>query len=1044
MTTNAVEAPNREGIVSPETEKQFNRIFILNRGEIAFRILRTCQKMGIGAVVGFSDADANSLAVREALRLQKEDDRFAVAYLGASNQKESYMNYSNAADQAQAYGCQAVHPGYGFGAEEPEAAQAFLERGIKFIGPSPEVLVKTGDKANAIEIAKQLGIPTIPGSEILKNYWRGHRAARKLGYPVIAKATVGGGGHHEVIANNDQLHSIFPILQERMGNFYFEKYLTKTKHIEFQIAADQHGNVVCLGERDCSAQRDFQKVLEESPASAVAEETRKKMTEYAINMATVIGYENLCTVEFLYDCETGQCYFMEINPRLQVEHPVTEMQTNLDLVEMQIRIAQGEKLPEFQFQKTHVMETRIYAEGKDFKSDSGKIYHLQIPEGNGVRTDVGYEEDDTIPSEYDKTMLKIIVEAPTRQEAITKMAMALHNFEATGVATNKEFLLWLISQPDFVDNKITTNFIKDTWEQHKQQGFRDLSPFLGTGNFEEDPIPRRLVAEALPQNFVYIRRGSPRNYIDEIIAFQRSHPDSCAYRPGWWEKDGIKFALGIWDYSAFGGTLGAEEGNAVMAHFEKASKLGLPLLMVINSGGARQQENSLALQQMDAMVANARRYQVPFFGILYINSFGGINASIAEQADVKFIIEGGEAGLTGPDIIQNTQGEQQDRSHYAAHSSGSHAWYRNTDLVVANPGEAIERFMHLLSILKSGNSITKEGAFIYPKQLSTIDSIAPLYRAPQHFRFKALVTDFSHFAGHLLSRLRNRREVSSEQEEHSNEDIQKLLDSAYRPTSAEFLSEELGVFDSIAPLSNMILVEEAHQYPPIIGAIARLNGRPMMVLGQQAQRRKVDGHYVKEYVGIRPEDLNWARRKVVLADRLGIDITLLADTSGAAADERAEQGGIQREISYFLSATYDAGVNVYSFLHGYNGSGGGLTFARRVNWSGETSNAQSRVSDSRVMARILNGHQPTAQELSSIINQSRDSRPEIRLAMGLTDEVIYEPPGGTQTNPFVVARQLRTSLGKVADVHQNYTRAQTQEEKYQRSISAAQFATRPL
>lgn len=1039
-----VEATSSERVASPETEKRFNRIFILNRGEIAVRILKTCQKMGIGAVVGFSDADANSLAVREALRLQKEDDRFAVAYLGESPPSESYMNYQKAADQAHAYGCQAVHPGYGFGAEKSEAAQAFLERGIKFIGPSPEVLVKVEDKVSAIEIAKQLGIPTIPGSELLKNYWRARRAARKLGYPVIAKPPGGGGTGKGVIENKDQLDVVFPALLERFGDIYFEKYLTNAKHIEFQIAADQHGNVVCLGDRDCSAQRKFQKVLEESPASATPEEARKKMTEDAIKMAKVIGYENLCTVEFLYDCEANQYYFMEVNPRIQVEHPVTEMRTNQDLVEMQIRIAQGEKLSEFQLQNNHVIEVRVYAEGRDFGPDSGKIYHLQIPEGDGVRTDVGCEEGDTIPSEYDKTILKIIVSTPTRQEAITKMAMALHGFEATGIATNKEFLLWLISQPDFMNNTVTTAFVEDAWSKYQQQGFRDISPFLQGGNFVEDPIPRRLVPEALPQNLVYVRRGIQRNYIEEITAFQRRNPESCAYRLGYYERDGIKFALGIWDYSVFGGTLGVEEGNAVMAHFEKASRLSLPLLMVINSGGARQQENSLALQQMEAMVAIARRYKVPYFGILYINSFGGINASIAGQADIKFIIEGGEAGLTGPDIIRNTQGEQQDRSHYAAHSSGSHAWYRTIDLVVADPGEALERFMHQLSILKPGKSITKEGGYIYPKQISTIDSIAPLYRAPQHFRFKALVKDFSHFAGHLLTRLRSHRETSGGQKELSNEEIQRILDDAYRPTSAEFLSKELGVFDDIAPLSNMILVEEALQYPPIIGAFVRLRDKPMLVLGQQAQRRKVNGHFVKEYLGIRPEDLAWARRKVELADRLGIDVTLLADTSGAAADERAEQGGITDEISFFLGITHDVGVNVNSFLHGQNGSGGGLTFARPVNWAAETSYARSHVADPKVMARILYGHQPTPQELSSVVNQLRDSRPEIRLAMGLIDRVIQEPPGGTQTDPFMVARQLREFLTEAVETHKGYTRAQTQEERFRRSIKPAQFATRVL
>lgn len=1033
-----------EVLPSPEVEKSIHRVLILNRGEIALRILKVCQSLNIGAVVGFSKADASSLAVREALKMQQTDARFGVAYLGDSPAHLSYANFKGAVDSAIAYGCNAIHPGYGFTAEDPKAAQAFIDEGIRWIGPSPDAMRKLGDKANARRLAKELRIPIIRGTDVLKDEKQALSRARRLKFPVMLKASNAGGGHGiRRIHNEEELHKEFPNLSEQYQEVYLEKDIPG-KHIEIQIAADQHGNVVFLGDRECSAQREFQKVLEESPSSAPKNKVQS-MEEDAIRFVRATGYENLVTIEFMYDPNRGRYYFLEANTRIQVEHPVTEMRIGQNLIEMQFRISQGEPIPAIEFKNNHVIEVRHYAEKpqQGFEQVAGTLHNLAIPQGEGIRFDSGYEEGDTIAKDYDRTLAKTIVEGQTKEEATQRLAIALHEFD-TNVPNNKEFLLWLISQPEFVRSSLTTTFIEEAWPAYQRLRVREVVPFLEEGEFQEQPIPRRLDTTKLPQNMINERDGRQRNYFQEVEEFQNRYPEGCAFRFGIYEEAGIRLALGFWDYSRHGGTLGAEEGNAVAALLELASKEKLPVVMFTNSGGARQQEDTLALQQMDFMVAAKRWFRVPMMYNIFCGGAGGVHVSIAQRANTQYMLADTTSGFTGMNILANILGQKPNEMKSTVQSTTDHFWNRNIDLIVQTPREALERILYEQSILELGSAVKTKGLFIPPPRFRTFDSDVPLFTAPSHYRYQAIIAEIGHFGHKMLDRLKHRREIPTQLKELTNAEREALVMDPYRPTAAEFLLPEMGTFDAISPFSNMSLVEgQTYQYPPIIGAYARLSNRRYLVLGQQPQRRNEYGVETKVYKAPGPEDFEWAKKKVRESDHddLVDEILLFADTTGGDASEKAEAGGIMAGISDFIDVVHEIGKPATSVLLGVNGSGGGITFARPLNRAAEFSNALSTVAAVRVMHYITTLQWPTEQQRIALLNSLKDSRPEVRLSMHFIDEVLQEPPGGIQTDPLLGGRLLKGFLTRTSIIYGGKTEAQIRRERYERSRNAAQFAT---
>ena len=440
------------------------RILIANRGEIAVRVIRACRKLGIETVAVYSQADKDSMHVQLA---------DVAVCIGPPPSKDSYLNILNILSTAHITQVDAIHPGYGFLAENAHFADVCQECGFVFIGPPPDAIRKMGDKAAAKETMRVAGVLVVPGSEgLLNDVDTAVRLAEHIGYPVLIKASAGGGGRGMRIAQNrEELASAFGTAQAEArsafgdGSLYLEKFIGRARHVEIQVLADAHGNVVHLGERDCSMQRRHQKLIEESPSPAVNAELRTRMGEAAKRAAKAVGYVNAGTVEFLLD-EQGDFYFMEMNTRIQVEHPVTEMVTGVDLVEQQIRVASGEALPFSQRDikiTGHAIECRINAEDPDkkFMPSPGKIVRYTPPSSNGARIDTHVYTGYSVPPYYDSLLAKLVVHEQTRREAIYTMLRTLDECVIDGIATTIPFHKKLLQHKGFQDGRVHTKFVEE-------------------------------------------------------------------------------------------------------------------------------------------------------------------------------------------------------------------------------------------------------------------------------------------------------------------------------------------------------------------------------------------------------------------------------------------------------------------------------------------------------------------------------------------------------------------------------------------------------
>ena len=440
------------------------KVLIANRGEIAVRVIRALQELDIATVAVYSEADEDSLHVRLA------DEAYCI---GPASALDSYLNIPSIMSVAELTGAEAIHPGYGFLAENGDFAEVCESHGVKFIGPAAEVISLMGDKARARRTMKEAGVPVVPGTEGgVSDVGEAFQAAEEIGYPVIVKAASGGGGKGmRIVKSSDELENAFQTASSEAGaafgdeTLYIEKFLEDPRHIEFQILADEHGNVVHLGERDCSIQWRHQKMIEEAPSQVLSSELREKMGQTAVRAAEAVDYKNAGTVEFLYD-GADNFYFMEMNTRIQVEHPVTEMITGIDIVKEQIRIASGREL-EYEQEEINfsgaALECRVNAENpaKDFRPSPGKVKQYIVPGGSGVRIDSSVYPDYYINPFYDSMVAKLITRGNDRQEAIATMKRALQEFHIEGVKTTIPFYLQIMDEEDFVSGNYTTRYIKD-------------------------------------------------------------------------------------------------------------------------------------------------------------------------------------------------------------------------------------------------------------------------------------------------------------------------------------------------------------------------------------------------------------------------------------------------------------------------------------------------------------------------------------------------------------------------------------------------------
>ena len=439
------------------------KVLIANRGEIAVRIIRACREMGIRTVAIYSEVD------KDALHVKLADQAICI---GPAKSSKSYLNMKAILEAACLTGADSIHPGFGFLSENANFAKICEDMGIKFIGPNHELIELLGNKSKAKETMKNAGVPVVPGSNgLIYSKDEAVKLAEKIKYPVILKASAGGGGRGIRIAHNkEELEKAYSLVKQEAkvsfndDSIYMEKFIENPRHVEIQVLADEHGNGIHLGERDCSVQRRNQKIIEETPAMIIDDETRKKMGEVAVKAVKEIGYTNAGTIEFLVD-KNKDFYFMEMNTRVQVEHPVTEMVTGIDIIKEQIKIASGEKL---EFEQKDVkfegysMEARINAENpeKNFMPCPGTITGLHVPGGNGIRVDTAIYSGYTVPPTYDSMLAKIIVHGKTREEAIAKLKSAVAEFVIEGIVTNIDFILKILNNENFKKNNYDTSFIQ--------------------------------------------------------------------------------------------------------------------------------------------------------------------------------------------------------------------------------------------------------------------------------------------------------------------------------------------------------------------------------------------------------------------------------------------------------------------------------------------------------------------------------------------------------------------------------------------------------
>lgn len=464
--------------ISTPQNAPFKKILIANRGEIAIRVTRACRELGINTVAVFSDAD------RESLHVFLADEAY---HIGPSPSKESYLNYKKIIEVAKKANVDAIHPGYGFLSENPIFVRACKEAGITFIGPTPENMESMGDKLSAKALMKKAGVPLVPGSDGgVETVEEAIQIAKKIGLPIIIKATAGGGGKGmRVVRHESEIESAFRACRSEGQNYfanptvYIERFINDPKHIEIQVFGDTHGNVVHLFERECSVQRRHQKIIEESPSPSVPMDVKLKMGDCAVRAAKSIGYVGAGTIEFIFDNQTKEFFFMEMNTRLQVEHPITELVIGVDLVKEQIFVAKGNKLSFKQEdikQKGHAIEARICAEDPTtYKPSPGLIRACRHPQGPFLRIDSyaypGYE----VPIYYDPMIAKVITWGDTREEAIDRMQRALAEFVLTGIKTNIVLHRTILGHEKFLDGSYTTQFIEKNFEVLEPQMFREVN-----------------------------------------------------------------------------------------------------------------------------------------------------------------------------------------------------------------------------------------------------------------------------------------------------------------------------------------------------------------------------------------------------------------------------------------------------------------------------------------------------------------------------------------------------------------------------------------
>ncbi|MBU4098959.1 ATP-grasp domain-containing protein, partial [Patescibacteria group bacterium] len=943
------------------------------------------------------------------------------------------------------------------------------------LAANSDAMEKVGNKIKAREIAKKIKIgafstiPILEGTGNLQTFEECAKAAKQLGYPVMMKDPDTGGGMGNILVNNEaELQQAYATLRMNRNNkaLFLERYITRAVHVEVQIIADTLGNVVSLGERDCTLQRRSQKLIEESPSPHISNGMRKVLQSAAIAFAKHVNYRNVGTWEFLIDMDkkgrNGRAwYFMEVNPRIQVEHGVTEEQTGVDIIDSMIDIAEGKKLSFTQKQiqpKGHTIEVRVYAEKPEegFRQSFGRLQVLNYPLIRGVRIDKGYEQGDDMSPWFDPTICKLIAHGQTREETMQKLLLALSHLDILGVQNNRSFLMELLNTEEFKSAKVTTAFTENWWQKELQKKIYAIRGIVNRGTFAIQKSSKIFKPQLLPQQIsVPTRRSSELVSYSEYYDLQKKKSgQESAAEFGIVERDGIQFVLYELDDRFAAGTLGVAEGIA----FEDACRLAyakhLPLVTISRSGGARQHENTLSLFQMGATVHALNRYPSLFHVNIYSGGvYGGVPASFAGVADFQIGVNAKETkiGFTGPYIVAKTLGKQP--KNFSAEDSykelpeGTHTalhafQVRNIDVLSSSLEEASDKITHLLHILKISSAITDPS-----KVFATYEKIgfSQMHGTAQRFD-RPGVGVFVWLRNKISGLLWKRPKNGSNGKTNSYPALsiierRKVLMHADRPTAADLIDKNARIFDDATALTSVLHIDGAEQFPPIIAAVAQLNNTPVFVLGQQTQRvvDEKTGKRTKVYDPQKPADWEYCERMIGFAKKLQLPIILIGDTTGADCLPESEDRNQSHKIAHIIKDLDRYPYPIISINIGFKGSGGGETFIRPFDAAADFENALSYVSDPMVQYWILTGRwidknstPDKQQELSKFTEQLRDSTAESRMQTHQIDAIIKEGKGGAHVDPTIVADNLRSWLKKQLSLLEKYSTEELLSRRHER------------
>lgn len=1026
--------------------ERINKLFIATRGEIAARAGRTCETRRITAVIPYTFSDDNPIAGRMAD--QHQDDGWKLAPLPGTSQEENYTNRPLILKTAEMYGCDAIFLGYGFLSEDSEFIAMCEKAGMRTLSPSSSVMEAVANKINAREVAKKIrlgkfgrSIPVLEGTGNLSNYEDAVKASRSLGFPVMLKdPNLGGGNGNAVAGSEGELEEAYKRLRARPENtqLFMERFIARAAHVEVQIAADQYGNVITLGERDCTMQRRHQKVVEESPSPRISNRLRRDLQVAAIRFAQAVKYSGVGTWEFLVDLDRKDkhghslWYFLEVNPRIQVEHTVTEQQTGLDMVGLMIDIAEGRKLPVTQQDVKpagHSIQARVYAEDPDkgFVRSEGEVDVLSYPQTEGVRIDTAVEAGDRLSGWYDGTVLKAIAHGADREAARVKLVKILSEMAVAGVLTNRDFLVDLLNTPEFRNGQGTTVFVEQWHQQKLRDRITSLADFINNGTFISHQSSRLFNVGLLPQDIAVPQRrsGQLESYSSQLGQTQRKLGRDSAARFGILERNGIQMVVFELDFGYRAGTVGVQEGidftDACRLASGQASGRGysLPLVTISRSGGARQEENNFALFQMGAAVSALRRFPP----LVYINVYcgpvyGGVPASFAGVADFQMAVDSSDTkiGFSGPFIVAKDSGlnpaSTKAEDAYAVLPQGTHTplehyRYRNVHRLVKDLGEASDMITHMMHII----------APAAPK-FRPIESVGLRQAATDGFRFDRPDTLVRPWWGRISSiwHKRDSGKVDVSYPALTNAEKLKMILHGDRPTAADLIDIRSGLFDDAVLLGNPPMhFPDLEQYPPIIAAIASIDHLKIFILAHQTQR-KLDpktGQMSKGYQPQRPEDFEFAQEMISFARKLRLPLLLFGDTNGADCAPSSEVRNQSHRLAKMIAAT-DAYPNpVLSMNLGMKGSGGGETFIRPFDRAADAENALSFVSTPLVQYWIMTGRwiddtsEQQQAELVAFINRLYDANAVGRLKAGMIDAIIREGQGGAHLHPQFYAQGIR-------------------------------------